>query len=125
MSNKSPTDFKLAPTISAFAQDRTRWRLLMGPVGSSKTTGVYRTLLAQATEQPLYNGLRRSRVIVVRNTRAMIKDSIVKTMLSITPADGVNVIYKEADFLMVVRLACPDGTIAEIEFLLRAPEDEA
>lgn len=116
--------FNLSKTMTAFAQARDLWRLVLGPVGSGKTSGVYLTLLYQALEQPVFNGVRRSRCMVIRNTRAQLKDSVIKTMLAMTPADGTNVVYKEAELSMTVRLVGEDGIPAEIHFMFRSLEDE-
>lgn len=117
-------DFKLSPTLTAFAHSRALWRLCLGPVGSGKTSGVYLTLLYQALEQPVFNGVRKSRCMVIRNTRAQLKDSVIKSMLAMTPHDGVNVIYKEAELSLTVRLVGADGIPAEIHFMFRSLEDE-
>lgn len=91
---------------------------------SGKTSGMYLTLLLQALEQPVHNGVRRSRCMVIRNTRAQLKDSVIKTMCGITPPDGINVVYKEAELSMLVRLVGSDGVPAEILFMFRSLEDE-
>lgn len=117
-------DFKLSPTLTTFAHSRALWRLCLGPVGSGKTSGVYLTLLYQALEQPVFNGVRKSRCMVIRNTRAQLKDSVIKSMLAMTPHDGVNVIYKEAELSLTVRLVGGDGIPAEIHFMFRSLEDE-
>lgn len=116
--------FQLSPTLTRFAQSRSLWRLALGPVGSGKTSGVYLNLLYQTLEQPVFNGVRRARCMVIRNTRAQLKDSVIKTMLSMTPHDGHNVVFKEAELSMTVRLIGDDGIPAEIHFMFRSLEDE-
>lgn len=118
-------DFKLSPTCTAFAQDRHLWRLIMGPIGSGKTSGVYLTLLYQTLEQPVFNGKRSSRTMVIRNTRSQLKDSVIKTMMAMTPPDGVSVIYREAELSMTIKLIGEDGIPAEAHFMFRSLEDEA
>jgi hypothetical protein len=117
-------NFTLSPTCTAFAQDRHPWRLLLGPIGSGKTSAVFLTLLYQTLEQPVFNGVRRSRTMVIRNTRSQLKDSVIKTMQAITPPDNVNVIYREAELSMTIKMIGTDGIPAEAHFIFRALEDE-
>lgn len=118
-------NFQLSPTLTAFAQERSRWRLVLGPIGSGKTSGVFLTLLYQTLEQPVFNGKRLSRTMVIRNTRAQLKDSVIKTMQAITPPDNINVIFREAELSMTVKMISPDGVPAEAHFMFRSLEDES
>jgi len=57
------------PTIEAFHQSNSRFRLLMGPIGSGKSTGCLAEILFRAFEQePDENGIRYTNWAVVRNT---------------------------------------------------------
>ena len=73
-------DYTPPPTIKAFMRDYRPGQLfydwIVGPVGSGKTTGIFFKLVVMARLQaPGHDGIRRSRAVVVRNTKPMLRDT--------------------------------------------------
>ena len=79
----SQTDihYSAGPTMSAFHSDDAFWRVVIGPVRSGKTVGMCAEIMRRcmAQEPDLHDGIRRSRVVCVRNTYRELEDSTVKT----------------------------------------------
>lgn len=79
--------YKHCPTIWKFANDNSRWRLLMGPVGSGKSSGcvweIIRRALAQAPSP--VDGIRRTRWLVLRQTYRQLLDTTIKTFFDWLP----------------------------------------
>lgn len=73
-------DFVPSPTGKAFINDRSYIKGIMGPVGGGKSTVCMMDLLARANGQAPFNGLRRTKFAILRNTAAQLK-STVKPLL--------------------------------------------
>lgn len=97
MSKKDVTlDYYSEPTINEFHLSDKFYRLLIGPVGSGKSTGCCMELMRRAMQQrPSQDGIRRSRVVVVRNTYRELKDTTVKTWLDWFPEDYFGPVNKQ------------------------------
>lgn len=66
------------PTVSRFMASTAFFRLLAGPVGGGKTTGVLFEMLRRSIEQaPGKDGVRRTRWAIVRSTLAQLKMTIL------------------------------------------------
>src|SRR5216684_3638385 len=74
-------DYKPSATIAQFQASDAFVRFIRGPVGSGKTTGGCEEIMKRAREQVPWEGVRRTRWAVVRNTYGMLKDTSVKTWL--------------------------------------------
>jgi hypothetical protein len=61
------------PTVERFHASNAFVRGLMGPVGSSKSTACCIEILSRAQEQKAFNGVRRTRWAVIRNTYPELK----------------------------------------------------
>jgi len=72
--------FTPSPTGKAFIRDRSYIKLIMGPVGGGKSTVCLMDLLSRANNQTPFNGLRRTKFGILRNTAAQLK-STVKPMI--------------------------------------------
>ena len=95
------------------------FRMIMGPVGSGKSTGccveMGRRAAAQAKDPR--TGLRMTRWAVIRNTKQQLKDTTLKTWLQWYP-DGVAGTWKESDMTYTMRFG---DVVAEV--LFRALDD--
>ncbi len=68
------------PVAKAFMESRKEVRVILGPVGSAKSSTAVITLLAHAATQPKGpDGFRRSRFGVVRNSYRDLKGATIKT----------------------------------------------
>lgn len=67
------------PTIASFMESDHFVRLILGPVGSGKTTGALFEVLRRCCEQaPGPDGLRRTRFVIVRNTLQQMTNTVLK-----------------------------------------------
>jgi hypothetical protein len=108
--------FNAPPTISDYMNCSAMVKCIVGPVGSGKTTGVIFDLLKYCTlQEPDRDGVRRSRVAVVRNTREAIRTTVLKDIeLLLAPI----IRYKVYNNTVFVRFPLPDGTSVDSEWLM-------
>lgn len=78
----STLDYTAPPTLASFMQSDQRIRIIRGPVGSGKSSGMVMELLRRSMEQApdLQDGIRRSRFVIVRNTMPQLKTTSMKTI---------------------------------------------
>jgi hypothetical protein len=78
----SDLNYTAPPTLAAFMQSDQRIRVVRGPVGSGKSSGMVMELLRRALEQAPdpKDGIRRTRFVVVRNTMPQLKTTSMKTI---------------------------------------------
>lgn len=75
------------PVAKAFMEDDSFVRLIVGPLGSGKTSVCAVELLRRAREQaPGPDGMRRFRAVVIRNTFAMLKSTTIPSWVTWCPA---------------------------------------
>jgi hypothetical protein len=73
-------DFTAPPTVADFMASCAFCRLIVGPVGSGKSSGCNMEFLRRALEQkPGPDGVRRTRFVAVRNTYPELRDTTRKT----------------------------------------------
>lgn len=113
--------YNASHTIARFMQCNDFFRLLQGPIGGGKSVGCVMEILRRCIEiAPCKDGIRRSRVIVVRNTRQQLKDTTVKTFLDWCKP-GVLGRWKESEMTFEMRF---NDVEADILFRpLDSPED--
>ena len=71
--------FDAPPTVAAFMRDPAFVRIILGPVGSGKSTGCLMELVRRAAQQaPGPDGIRRTRFAIVRQTLQQIKQTVLK-----------------------------------------------
>ena len=79
----NPTfDFSAAPTCAAFIQDtQSPFKIIIGPVGSGKTTVCLVDCMKIASEQMVNpaTGMRHSRIAMIRNTSGELKTTTIKS----------------------------------------------
>lgn len=114
------------PTIARFMKSPALYRGLMGPVGSGKSSGCCWELMQRAFAQaPGPDGVRRTRMAVVRNTYRELKDTTVRTWLSWFPEEEFGP-FSLTDLSHSVRVTRPNGDRVEADVLFRAldrPQD--
>lgn len=75
------------PVAKAFMQDDSFVRLIVGPLGSGKTSVCAVELLRRAGEQaPGPDGVRRFRAVIIRNTFAMLRSTTIQSWIQWCPA---------------------------------------
>lgn len=74
--------YTAAPTIASFMKSQAFIRLIAGPVGSGKTTGIIMEILRRSMAQaPAPDGLRHTRWAIVRQTLSQLKATVLKDIL--------------------------------------------
>lgn len=100
----SVVNYTPPPTIRRFMLSNAPVRILMGPVGSGKSSGNCIEIVRRAGEQEAdKNGRRRTRGLVVRNTYKQLKRTTIKTFRDWFPA-GEAGIWRESDLTFLLRL---------------------
>jgi hypothetical protein len=79
--------YKHVPTLERFARSNARLRGVMGPIGSGKTAacGPIEILQRANRQEPAPDGIRYTKWLVVRNTRAQLKDTTIRTFFDWIP----------------------------------------
>src|SRR6185312_10256997 len=70
------------PTIRTFMESDQRVRIVRGPVGSGKSSGMVMELMRRSAQQAPdpKDGIRRTRGVIVRNTMPQLKSTSLKTV---------------------------------------------
>jgi hypothetical protein len=107
--------------VSKFMRSDDFFRIIMGPLGSGKSTGCVMEVLRRCQQQKVGpDGFRRSRWAVVRNTRPQLKDTTLKTWFDWVPP-GLAGKWKESEMVFYIELG---DVRAEILFRpLDSPDD--
>ena len=111
--------FTAPPTVAQFMLSPAFLRIIMGPVGSGKTTGIIMELLRRSMEQARGpDGKRRTRWAVVRTTLSQLKMTILLDMLMwFRPICE----YKVSEQLMIIRF---NDVVSEIYFIPLEDEED-
>jgi len=81
MSKASVFTYDPPPTLDDFMMDDSRLRFIRGPIGSAKSTACAMELFRRACEQePDEDGVRRTRMVVVRNTLPQLRTTCLETI---------------------------------------------
>lgn len=121
MTDRSVTNYDAPPTVARFMRSNAPFRLIMGPVGSGKSTGNIMEIARRAKmQEPSRDGIRRTRWAVVRNTLQQLKDTTLKSWFEWFPS-GVAGTWRETDKTFILRF---EDVHAEVLFRpLDTPED--
>lgn len=113
--------FEAPPTIAKFMKDDALVRIVVGPVGSGKTTGMLMELARRMTDEfPDARGVRKTRFGIIRNTSAQLRQTVLPEIEKWLSAAFR---YKVTDSTLLFSFPMPDGTKVESEWLL-IPMDE-
>lgn len=111
-------DFEIVGSLDPFFFSESFISLVMGPVGSTKTTaGIMKILYHASQMAPCADGIRRSRAFWVRNTREQLRDTSIPDFLKWYP-DGKFGAYLKSEQKYVLKV----GDI-ECEVLFRGLDD--
>jgi hypothetical protein len=115
--------YRHAPTLLAFHECRKRLKAVLGPFGSGKSSACIMEIFQIGLEQaPMYDNVRRSRWIVVRNTYRQLKDTTMRTVFDWFPPKFFGN-YNETNHAYTITIPLGDGTTAEIVMQFRALDD--
>lgn len=118
-------DYIIAPTMELFHSDDSFVRALMGPIGSGKSVACCMEVLKRAQEQAPYQGVRKSRWAIIRNTYRELVDTTINTFFDWVPKDkGV---FRQMDMKWNFKYKHPeDNSVVDLEIMFRAldrPDD--
>jgi hypothetical protein len=120
MSDPGAVTYEASPTIAEFFRSSAGNRIIIGPLGSGKSTGCTVEILRRAQAQEVgRSGLRRTRCAVIRNTYRELTDTTKATMDEWLPPGLAT--WVESDMTYWLRF-----NDVECEIMLRAldrPED--
>lgn len=113
-----------APTIRAWMRSNALVKILVGPLGSGKSTGAIHELFRRACEQaPDPNGVRRTRYAIVRNTLKQMSTTVLPDVRAYL---GNLADWRVSESTIYVRFKLDDGTFVNSEWMLiplENPED--
>ena len=112
------------PVLHKFLTSDAYVRLLMGPLGSGKSSACVMELLRRTIQQkPNADGIRKTRFALVRNTYPQLNDTVLKTVkdwIPITKTKGWETVYNDKYHTLTINIRLGDGTIVLSEWLFRA-----
>lgn len=116
----------VAPVVGEFLGSDDPMRMIVGPVGSGKSSGCCVECVRRAIETPpCPDKVRRSRGAVVRNTYRELEDTTIKTFKEWVPEPHFGT-WSKSDHVFEMKFDLDDGTRVECEILFRAldrPDD--
>jgi len=91
------------PSLAGFLVDESFVSLAVGPLGSTKTTAAIMKIAYHAKQMAACtDGIRRSRVVWVRNTREQLRDTSIPDFLKWFP-DGIAGSYAKTDYNFLLK----------------------
>lgn len=112
-------DFEVVESLDDFFFSEKFISLVVGPVGSTKTTGCILKILYHASRMaPCSDGVRRSRAVWVRNTREQLRDTSIPDFLKWFP-DGELCTFFKTEYRALIKV----GDI-ECDVLFRGLDDD-
>lgn len=124
-SNEKQIRYNASPTCAAFHADDSYFRGIKGPVGSGKSSACMIELFIRSHQQEPFEGVRKTRWVVIRNTYPELKQSTIKTWQHWFPAEICPVVFDIPIRGKMIR-PLPDGTTVDMEVIFLAldgPED--
>jgi hypothetical protein len=116
--------FVPSPTGAAFMRSRKFIKLIMGPVGGGKSTVCLFDLINRAVEQRPFQGVRRTKFIILRNTMQQLMTT-VKPLIDqwlITMVNGRLGEWRLTERVFELKMQLPDGTRVFCELCLMAAD---
>lgn len=110
-------------SVEPFLASRAFISLIVGPMGSTKTTaGLMKIIYHAGLMAPCRDGVRRSRAVWVRNSTPMLRDTSIPDFLKWFP-DGEAGLYTKTDSKFALRFTGSDKRPVECEVLFRGLDD--
>lgn len=107
-----------SPVAKDFHRSNKFIRTIIGPIGSGKSVACCIEILKKSMEQAPFNGIRRSRWVIIRNTYRELIDTTMRTWFDWIPETCGNMKKQDMEFQMSFVL--PDDTIVVSQILFRA-----
>jgi hypothetical protein len=111
-------NFEVIESLDGFFYSDKFISLVVGPVGSTKTTAGIMKIIHHASQMaPCKDGIRRSRAVWVRNTREQLRDTSIPDFTKWVP-DGVMGSFLKTEYKFLIKIAD-----IECEVLFRGLDD--
>jgi len=113
-------NFQPGPVGQAFLDSRAFVKLICGPVGGGKSTDALMDLFQRSLLQAPFNGVRRTKFILMRNTSLQLK-STVKPLLDHwfgTMTNNKMGSWRHTDGVFEAKFKLPDGTVVHSEYAM-------
>lgn len=107
--------------MRAFHESRARFRVVIGPLGSGKTTGTIVEFLEMINTHKAVNGVRKSRWAILRNTFPDLLSTTIRDWLEIVPPD-LGKFQRNPTIEHILDYDLPDGTRVQAEILFLAQD---
>lgn len=117
-------NYKASATGARFMASRKFIKLFMGPVGGGKSTAALIEILSRAFNQAPYNGVRRTKFIILRNTMAQLKSTVkplIDQWLITMPPQPMGQ-WRLTDNTFEIKVRAGDGTIVHTELIMMAAD---
>jgi len=107
-----------SPVCSRFHASNAEIRYIQGPVGSGKSTACVMEVFTRIREQqPDQNGIRKSRVAIIRNSYPILKETTVRTWLDWIPEAHFGPVKYSSPISHTINYKLPDGTTVDADIL--------
>lgn len=117
-------NYKAGPTGQSLLDSKAFVKVIMGSIGSGKSTVAIMDLFRRAITQEPFNGTRRTKFGLMRNTTAQLK-ATVKPLIDtwfVTMTGGSIGTWKLTENIFEMRFKLGDGTVVHSEFCLLAAD---
>lgn len=117
-------NYKASPTGQAFLDSKAFTKIIQGPVGGGKSTVALMDLVRRAVEQEPFNGVRRTKFGILRNTMAQLKATVkplLDAWLVTLPGTALGQ-WRLTDNVFEAKFKAGDGTVVHSEFMLLAAD---
>ncbi len=109
------------PTGEEFHSDESLVRLVLGPVGSGKSTMCCIEAFTRSLEMPIcIDGIRKARWAIIRNTYPQLKSTTIKTWLMWFPTRQWGRLRQDMPMQQVMDFKSDDGVMNHFEFVFLA-----
>lgn len=119
-------NYRPGPTGEKFLASRAFIKLICGPVGGGKSTVALFDILSRVVQQAPHNGVRRSKVIISRNTLPQLKTT-VKPLIDqwlVEMTGGRMGAWKVTENVFEMKFKLKDGTVVEADLLMLPADTE-
>lgn len=117
-------NYRAGPKGQALLDSKAFIKLIMGPVGGGKSTVALMDMFQTAVSQEPFNGVRRTKIGILRNTTQQLKATVKPIIdqwfvtLSGTPLGQ----WRLTDNVFEIKFRLPDKTVVHSEFMLLAAD---
>jgi len=107
-----------SPVCNRFHASNAEVRYIQGPVGSGKSTACVMEVFTRIREQePDQNGIRKSRVAIIRNSYPILKETTVRTWTDWIPEAHFGAVKYSSPISHNISYKLPDGTTVDADIL--------